>query len=291
MDLRIGEAEFASRSDFDSYVTPALFFARRAAERDYASGFASAGDIAGYCGACRAAARFRFDLSTADLDGIPNWRESLHCSSCGLFSRIRHAVSLADAHTPIESARIYATEQATTFYAWLRKRGINVHGSEFVRDASRLEALGRYVSELVGERVRINTEDVTSLTLPDASRDVVFTFDVLEHVPDYRAAVGEFHRVLAPGGLLVVTVPFDTARDQTLVRASIASDGHVEHHVTPEYHGDPAADAGCLAFYTFGWSLLDELRDAGFSSVRLATAWSPALGLLGGQIAVVGVKP
>lgn len=45
------------------------------------------------------------------------------------------------------------------------------------------------------------------LPLADGEADLLTALDVLEHVDDDAAAVGEFHRVLKPGGVLVVTVP------------------------------------------------------------------------------------
>lgn len=37
--------------------------------------------------------------------------------------------------------------------------------------------------------------------------DAVIALDVLEHVPDYRKALEEIHRVLSPGGFAILTVP------------------------------------------------------------------------------------
>ena len=45
------------------------------------------------------------------------------------------------------------------------------------------------------------------LELPDGHYASVSLLDVLEHVPDEAALLAEAHRVLEPGGLLVVTVP------------------------------------------------------------------------------------
>jgi ubiquinone/menaquinone biosynthesis C-methylase UbiE len=45
------------------------------------------------------------------------------------------------------------------------------------------------------------------IPLPDASVDVVTSFTVLEHVPDQQAALAEMHRILRPGGRLIISVP------------------------------------------------------------------------------------
>ncbi len=50
-----------------------------------------------------------------------------------------------------------------------------------------------------------------SLPFEDASFDVVLHTEVLEHVPDDRAAIHEIARVLKAGGLLVLSVPVPPA--------------------------------------------------------------------------------
>jgi SAM-dependent methyltransferase len=50
--------------------------------------------------------------------------------------------------------------------------------------------------------------DLTSIPQPDASYDSILCNAVLEHVPDAEAVMAEFHRLLVPGGHLVVSVPF-----------------------------------------------------------------------------------
>jgi SAM-dependent methyltransferase len=71
--------------------------------------------------------------------------------------------------------------------------------------------------------------DATSLPLADRSLDLVTALDVLEHLTDDRAAVAELHRVLRPGGHLVVTVPVDprlwSAHDEAV--------GHVRRYTVP----------------------------------------------------------
>jgi SAM-dependent methyltransferase len=48
--------------------------------------------------------------------------------------------------------------------------------------------------------------DATSLDFPDGTFDVVYSFGVLQHIPEVQKAVAEIHRVLRPGGELLAMV-------------------------------------------------------------------------------------
>lgn len=91
-------------------------------------------------------------------------------------------------------------------------------------------------------------QDITRLTFPDASLDLIVSSDVLEHVPDMAAAFAETARVLRPGGAHLFTVP---VRPLTRRRAEIR-DGEVTHLLEPEYHHDPLDRRGVLTFWDFG---------------------------------------
>ena len=45
------------------------------------------------------------------------------------------------------------------------------------------------------------------IPFPDAAFDFVFIIEVMEHLPNPFGAMGEIHRVLAPRGTLIVSVP------------------------------------------------------------------------------------
>jgi ubiquinone/menaquinone biosynthesis C-methylase UbiE len=53
--------------------------------------------------------------------------------------------------------------------------------------------------------VRVVEMDATRLEFPDASFDLVYSFNVFEHLPDPAATFAEMTRVLRPGGAAVVS--------------------------------------------------------------------------------------
>lgn len=53
--------------------------------------------------------------------------------------------------------------------------------------------------------------DITDIQYPEATFDVIYCSHVLEHVPDDRKAMREFHRVLKPGGWAILQVPIKDA--------------------------------------------------------------------------------
>lgn len=76
--------------------------------------------------------------------------------------------------------------------------------------------------------------DGQAIPLADSSVDLLTAFDVLEHLDDDLAALDEFHRVLRPDGLLLVTVPayrfLWSEHDEALMhrRRYIASELHAK---------------------------------------------------------------
>ena len=234
------------------------------------------------CSLCGAVAR----IADTDPNGSVDFREGVACAHCGMSARLRSCLSMLGTLADTTD-RIYVTEQATPTFAWLQARYPQAIGSEFEPDSDRREAMAGYLAGLGGHGA-IQFEDVTRLSMADASLDAVACFDVLEHVPDYRAALHEFARVLREDGTLLATFPF-TDGSETLVRASFSKDGTIQHHLEPEYHGDPIGKP-VLCFYHFGWNLLEEARAAGFASARMLMPWSPEQGVFYGNWMLVAAK-
>jgi SAM-dependent methyltransferase len=109
-------------------------------------------------------------------------------------------------------------------------------------------------------------EDITRLTCPDASLDLIVSSDVLEHVPDADAAFRESARVLRRGGTHLFTVP---TRPRTFQRARLEADGSSHHLVSPEFHFDPLDPRGILVYWDYGPDIGDRFGSSGleFSTV------------------------
>ena len=104
--------------------------------------------------------------------------------------------------------------------------------------------------------VAFHEADATSLPVADAEFDAALSVQVLEYVPDVAAVLREIHRVLRPGGRVVVwdvdwsTVSMRTEDPERMARVLAGWDSHLTHTTLPRTLGS-------------------ELRAAGFDQVRM----------------------
>jgi SAM-dependent methyltransferase len=70
-----------------------------------------------------------------------------------------------------------------------------------------VESSRQYAAQLGEQQVEFLQCGDLTVPLPDASFDIVVSYDVLEHVKDPRASVAEIWRVLRPGGYAYVVFP------------------------------------------------------------------------------------
>ena len=250
--------------------------ARREKERELAQPYTSF-TTSGFCFVCQKAVQFLSSWERAfDVGGHleMNWREHMQCPRCRLNNRMRACVHLLmETMAPTRESRIYATEQSSPLYSYLRKNFPFLQGSEFVEAAA-------LMSDNTFHKLR--HEDLTQLSFPPHSFDVILSFDVLEHIPDYRSAFAECARTLKPAGRMLFSVPFDENRPGNQTRAQVRKDGTIEYLLPPEYHDDPRNPEGCLSFHHFGWEMLEDVKQAGFSNVWALSYYSREYGYIGG---------
>jgi len=93
------------------------------------------------------------------------------------------------------------------------------YGSSILSAAGAAQGVGfdldamavRYARRRYGHAaLRFEVASAERTPLAEASRELVVSFETLEHVPDPHVALLEFDRILAPGGLAVVSAPNDT---------------------------------------------------------------------------------
>ncbi len=139
-----------------------------------------------------------------------------------------------------------------------RKAGFHVRGVEFSAHAARF---GR---EKFG--LDIHAGDLASARYPDASFDVVYMGDVLEHIPDPLPTMREINRVMPAGGLLVICCPMQTnalfSRFGFLVYGMLGKRAMVN---LPPYH----------VFEYRGKSMENLMHRTGFSVLRRMEATIP----------------
>jgi SAM-dependent methyltransferase len=244
----------------------------------------SAFTIPGFCAVCGKPTEFSTDFMYAspDAQGFtrPAWRERQICH-CHLNCRQRSCFHLLTESLDLEpDAVVYCTEQGELFRR-IKQVFPQAVGSEYVGSKTPL-------GSITPEGVR--NEDITRLTFPDASFDCIFSLDVMEHVPDYKAGFREMARCLKPGGRLLLTVPLHLDQDQTVVRASVNPDGSLTHHLEPVYHGDPLDPKGTLCFNDFGWDLMGQLREIGFADATVFLFTAPHYGYAGLQFVILATR-
>jgi arsenite methyltransferase len=135
------------------------------------------------------------------------------------------------------------------------------------------------------DNVVLHEADATTLPVLDGAFDAAVSVQVLEYVPDVAAALAEIHRVLRPGGRIVIwdvdwaTVSWHTADHPRMRRMLDAWDHHLAHPSLPR-------------------TLTPLLHDAGFADVTaeghafVTNALDPETygGSLMGTIAQYGVE-
>jgi SAM-dependent methyltransferase len=93
--------------------------------------------------------------------------------------------------------------------------------------------------------------DARTLPVADGSVDLVVAFDVLEHIVEDDRAIAEMHRVVKPGGVILIAVPCDIR----LWSAHDVAVGHVRRYTRDSLH-DTISDGGFAVETLQSWNVL-----------------------------------
>ena len=145
---------------------------------------------------------------------------------------------------------LYLTHR-TDLFDGRPKRVLHVAPEQCLEERLRARLGAGYLTADLLDPHAMEKMDVTDIGHPDESFDAIYCSHVLEHVPDDRRAMREFHRVLKRGGWAILLVPITA--DRTMEDATVT---------------DPAER---LRLYgqadhvrRYGPDYVERLRDAGF---------------------------
>ena len=239
-------------------------------------------ELQGYSFEAVSEVKFLVDFQYSTFPKV-NWRERVICPVTSFNNRTRYSLMILEMYLGISrNDKIYIMEQVTPLFPYLKNKYPNLIGSEYINDS--FNSGDKNSSGILHQ-------DATKLSFSTDSFKIILSFDVFEHVPNFKKAFEESLRVLKNGGRLIFTVPFLLGENETLIRARIKHNGDIEHLCEPEYHGDPMASSdGILCFQHFGWDLISLLKDIGFKDAYAVIGYSIDLGFPSPQIIFIAEK-
>lgn len=142
--------------------------------------------------------------------------------------------------------------------------------------------VGHYETADLSERRQLTHRiDIESTGLPDESYDKVICNHVIEHVDD-ALALREVHRILRPGGSLILSTPIVEGWAETYENPSVTSTEERRIHFGQADH-----------VRLYGRDLRDRIRTAGFDLSEVTAVEPDVLtyGLMRGETLFIATKP
>jgi 2-polyprenyl-3-methyl-5-hydroxy-6-metoxy-1,4-benzoquinol methylase len=161
-------------------------------------------------------------------EALPNITPSQHPLHCNISVRMREEPCLAFLGAQPHENVLDVGCGLGYFLLLLANRDVECHGIDV--SASSVEYVRRHITPYV------QIGSCFSIPYPDETFDAVLFCEVIEHVEDDVAALREIHRVLKPGGRIVVSTP---AYEGWFTRTYLKRLGHHEggeRHVRDGYY-------------------------------------------------------
>jgi hypothetical protein len=210
-------------------------------------------DQHGSCEACGVDTTFVFNSLVINPNTLRAWandetsidylkRESLFCEVCGSSFRAR---TFSKAILSLYTSNACKDLKSSIENGYLSDKDIlsvnEIGGAAFLQKLlTKLPSIITTIYEpsipfgaKVGE---YENQDINNLLYPDDTFDVVMHSEVLEHVPNYAAALDECMRVLKPGGKLIFTVPLQLQLLSNIQKFRVEN-GNVTYKKPKVWHG------------------------------------------------------
>lgn len=148
--------------------------------------------------------------AAADLPALEKYQvvagygKNVYCPYCLSTSRERLLIGMFTAPFTIADKRILHLSPEPKLAAFLQQQDAIVTSTDITPGFYR--KIDRH----------IQYADATQLPFPNDSFQVVIGNHIMEHIPNDRLAMRELYRVLEPGGLAVLQVPFSESLPHTL---------------------------------------------------------------------------
>jgi SAM-dependent methyltransferase len=163
----------------------------------------------------RIASRANITLSRAVLQFDPS-RERFTCPLCeyeGVFLSVtpetgKRRNALCPRCRNVERHRLQwlVVKKLREERDFSKLRVLHIAPEHFISNLLRSISASYLSADLYNEKAD-RREDLTSMSFPDQSFDLVYCSHVLEHIQDDRAAISEIRRVLSPQGIAILPVP------------------------------------------------------------------------------------
>jgi len=171
--------------------------------------YKGSGFICNFCGA--AYKKFVPEYPTPDIAPaindnhvIAGYGENVFCPHCGSKNRERLIKAVIQAYLPTQNKKILHFSPEKNLYRFLKETAATTSTADITPGFYRHIDAG------------ITYADATRLPFADATADIVIANHILEHIPDDWKAIKEIFRVLTPGGVAILQVPYSPTIPHTL---------------------------------------------------------------------------
>ena len=154
--------------------------------------------------------KFYDDVERFDPDRFEKQMQDVMCPFCYSAPRQRILAVWAEENKELlKGAKILYFAPEHSMMNWLKKNGVKVTTADLFQKDVDLKL------------------DITDISLPDGSYDMVICNHVLEHVSNYEKALSELNRILKPCGILIISFPIDPALETVLEKDAPAPEDRI----------------------------------------------------------------